>query len=58
MDTNSKVFEALKEKGKPMRDGEIDETTGIDKKDVEKAIKALVKEEKIHSPIRCFYGIK
>jgi predicted transcriptional regulator len=58
MDTNSKVFETLKEKGKPMRAGEIAETTGIDKKDVEKAIKALVKEEKIHSPIRCFYGIK
>ena len=58
MDTNSKVFETLKEKGKPMRAGEIAEPTGIDKKDVEKAIKALVKEEKIHSPIRCFYGIK
>ena len=58
MDNNTKVFETLQLQGKPMRAGEIAEMTGIDKKDVEKAIKSLVKEEKIHSPIRCFYGVK
>jgi predicted transcriptional regulator len=58
MDNNTKVFETLQLQGKPMRAGEIAEMTGIDKKDVEKVIKSLVKEEKIHSPIRCFYGIK
>ena len=41
-----------------MKAGEIADATGVDKKDIEKAIKQLVKQEKLHSPIRCFYDIK
>lgn len=41
-----------------MRPGEIAEATGLDKKDVEKAIKAMVAEGKMHSPKRCFYDVK
>lgn len=58
MNTNEAVIKALSTKGKPMKAGEIAEATGIDKKEVEKSIKALVKEEKLHSPVRCFYDIK
>jgi predicted transcriptional regulator len=41
-----------------MKAGEIAETAGIDKKEVEKSIKKLVAEGKLHSPVRCFYDIK
>ena len=48
-------IEAFKEAGKPLRPGEAAELASVDKKDAEKAIKELVKEEKIFSPKRCFY---
>ncbi len=52
------VFKALNEAGKPMRPGEIADAAGIDKGEVDKAIKSLVKEEKVYSPKRCFYEVK
>jgi DNA-binding MarR family transcriptional regulator len=58
MDNLQKVITTLNEAGKPMRAGEIAQASGIEKKDVEKAIKALVKEEKLYSPVRCFYDVK
>ncbi len=53
-----KVLEILKSKGEPMRPGEIVEQAGVDKKEVDKAIKSLVKQEKVYSPKRCFYQAK
>jgi len=58
MDTKEKVLQTIKKNNNPMKAGEIAETSGIDKKEVEKAIKQLVKEDKIHSPKRCFYASK
>lgn len=58
METTDKVLNTLKTTGKPMKAGEIADASGIDKKEVEKAIKQLVKVDKVHSPIRCFYDIK
>lgn len=48
-----KVLNAL---AKPMKAGEVAEATGIDKKEVDKIIKKLVKEGKVESPQRCFYA--
>jgi predicted transcriptional regulator len=58
MDSIVKVLETLKKQGKAMKAGEIAEAAGIDKKEVEKSIKKLVAEGKLHSPVRCFYDIK
>lgn len=58
METINKVIDTLKIVGKPMKAGEIADASGIDKKDVEKAIKKLVADNKLHSPVRCFYDIK
>ncbi|MCX6256284.1 MAG: MarR family transcriptional regulator [Bacteroidia bacterium] len=58
MENTDKVMQAIKKAGKPMRAGEIAEASGIEKKDVEKIIKVLVKEAKLHSPVRCFYDLK
>ncbi|MCK9444774.1 MAG: transcriptional regulator [Tissierellaceae bacterium] len=57
MDVNEKVLAALKSEGKPMRSGELVEQTGLDKKDVDKAIKNLKKDGVIDSPKRCYYAL-
>ena len=56
METKAKVLTLLKEKAEPMKAGEIVEALGIEKKDVDKAIKELKAEEAICSPKRCFYA--
>ncbi|GAB6279951.1 MAG TPA: MarR family transcriptional regulator [Bacteroidales bacterium] len=58
MDTQEKLIETLTKAGKPMRAGEIAQAAGLDKKEVEKTIKVLVKEGKLYSPVRCFYDVK
>ncbi len=58
METTEKVLQALVKAGKPMKSGEIAELTGIEKKDVDNAIKKLKKEEKIGSPRVCYYEPK
>jgi len=58
METTEKVLQALVKAGKPMKSGEIAELTGIEKKDVDNAIKKLKKEEKIGSPKVCYYEPK
>ena len=55
METKDKVLSTLKEAAKPLKSGEIAEMSGIDKKEVDKAIKKLKVEEKIISPKRCYY---
>lgn len=52
-----KIIEVLKAKGE-MKSGEIAIATGIDKKEVDKAIKKLVAEGKVVSPKRCYYAAK
>ncbi|MDQ7055994.1 MAG: MarR family transcriptional regulator [Persephonella sp.] len=55
MSIEQKVLDAMKKAGKPLKTGKIVELTGLDKKEVEKAIKKLKKEGKIESPKRCYY---
>ena len=52
------VFKTFMESEKPLKGGEVAEISGLDKKEVDKAIKLLKKEEKIISPKRCFYEAK
>lgn len=58
METQNSVLEALRKSSEPMKAGEISEQTGIDKKEVSKAIKALIAEEKAFSPKFCYYSAK
>ena len=53
-----KVLVAMQAAGKPMSAGQIAEAAGLDKKDVEKAMKVLKVEEKIVSPKRCYWEPK
>lgn len=56
MDTKELVLSTLKSSNEPMKAGEIAEAANIDKKEVDKALKALKQEEKIISPKRCYYS--
>ncbi len=56
METKEVVFQALENSDKPLKGGEIAEITGIDKKEIDKAIKKLTTEGRISSPVRCFYA--
>lgn len=50
-----KVLEVLKTSGKALKAGEIAEAAGLDKKDVDKAMKTLKAEGKISSPKMCYW---
>ena len=57
MDTKDIVFDHLEKSGVPLKGGEIAEKTGIEKKEVDKAIKKLKTEGKIISPKACYYSV-
>ena len=56
MESKEKVLATLKSAPDPMKVGDLVTATGLDKKEVDKAIKALKSEELITSPKRCFYS--
>lgn len=58
MEIKDKVLETLKKSGQPLKGGEIAEQSGIDKQQVDKAIKLLKTEGLIESPKRCYYTLK
>jgi len=58
MEIKDKVLETLKTSDVPLKGGEIAELSGIDKKEVDKAIKQLKTDNLIESPKRCFYSAK
>lgn len=58
MEVNDKIIEILTLKGEPMKSVEISETSGIEKKEIDKAIKKMVSDDILESPKRCFYQPK
>jgi len=58
MDIQKLVFDTLKGSKVAMKSGEIAVKTGVEKAEVDKAIKALKKAEKIISPKVCYYLAK
>lgn len=53
METKEKVLQTMKEAGAPLNAGKIAELSGIDRKEVDKAMKQLKEEGAIVSPVRC-----
>ncbi|MDX9747458.1 MAG: MarR family transcriptional regulator [Paludibacter sp.] len=58
MEAKEKVLEAMKAAGKPVKAGDLAEMTGLDKKEVDKAMKVLKTEGAIESPKVCFWQPK
>lgn len=56
--SKEKVLEVMKGACKAMKAGEIAELAGLDKKEVDKAMKALKAEGAIVSPKVCFWEPK
>lgn len=53
METKDKVLETMRQAGEPLNAGKIAELSGLDRKEVDKAMKALKDEGAIISPVRC-----
>lgn len=53
METKERVLQIMKEAGEPLNAGKIAELGGLDRKEVDKAMKSLKDEGAIISPVRC-----
>lgn len=58
MSNSQTVLDAMKKAGKPLKAGEIADVAGMDKKEVDKAMKELQKNGDIVSPKRCYWEPK
>lgn len=58
MEAIEKVLETMKESGEPLNAGKITELSGLDRKEVDKAMNKLKKDGLIESPKRCFWQPK
>jgi len=55
MENIEKVFATIQKAGKPVSAGQIVELSGIDRKEVDKAMKKLKTDGKISSPKNCYW---
>jgi len=58
METKDQVLAAMKSAGIPLNAGKLVELTGLDRKEVDKAMKKLKAEGAIESPKNCFWQPK
>jgi DNA-binding IscR family transcriptional regulator len=58
MDNYQVILDYFAKADKPVNAGEVAAATGIDRKEVDKIMTKLKKEEKIVSPKRCYWEIK
>jgi chromosome segregation and condensation protein ScpB len=55
VEPKQQVIDAMKAAGEPLNAGKVVEMTGLDRKDVDKAMADLKKSGEIVSPKRCFW---
>jgi hypothetical protein len=55
MESTEKILSAMKKAGKAVNAGQLVDLTGVDRKEVDKAMKKLKTEGKITSPKNCFW---
>ena len=58
METIEKVLAAIKTAGAPVNAGKVVELTGLERKEVDKAMNKLKAGGDIISPIRCYWTAK
>ena len=58
METAEKVLSVMKKEGKALSAGQISEISGIERKEVDKAMKKLKTDELIVSPRNCYWEPK
>ena len=55
MDNFQKVLETIKASAEPLNAGKVAELSGLDRKEVDKAMAKLKADGKIESPKRCYW---
>ena len=55
MDNVQKVLETIKASAEPLNAGKVAELSGLDRKEVDKAMAKLKADGKIESPTRCYW---
>ncbi|MBQ6219872.1 MAG: MarR family transcriptional regulator [Methanosphaera sp.] len=55
MDNKDKVIEAFRNSDDPLNATKVSEISGVEKKEVDKIMKELKKDETIISPKRCYW---
>jgi len=58
MNTADQVLKTLQESKEPLKSADIAALAGLGKKEVDKALKTLGADDKVHSPKRCFYAAR
>ncbi len=58
METTEQVLTAMKNAGEPLNAGKVVELTGLERKEVDKAMTKLKKDGQIVSPKRCYWQPK
>ncbi len=58
MDNYQVILDFFENSTSPLNAGAVAEGTGVDRKEVDKVMAKLKKEEKIVSPKRCYWEIK
>lgn len=58
MEAINKVLEVIKNAGEPINAGKVVELSGLDRKEVDKAMKQLKDNGSIVSPRRCYWSVK
>ena len=57
MDAREQVIEAFRSSDEPLNAKKVSEISGVDKKEVDKIMKDLKKDETIVSPKRCYWTL-
>ncbi len=58
METSKIILDAMKKAAKPVSAGQLAKITGIDRKEIDKAMKTLKTEGLIESPKMCYWQPK
>ncbi len=58
MNDTEKVIKAFKDSEEPLNATKVSQISGVEKKEVDKIMKELKKDETIYSPKRCYWAIK
>ncbi|PKL69110.1 MAG: MarR family transcriptional regulator [Methanobacteriales archaeon HGW-Methanobacteriales-1] len=58
MNNTEKVIKAFKEAEEPLNATKVSALSGVEKKEVDKIMKELKKDETIISPKRCYWALK
>ncbi len=58
MEAINKVLEVIKNAAEPINAGKVAELSGLDRKEVDKAMKQLKDNGSIVSPRRCYWSVK